>query len=285
MAFQRQLFQTTVPSSPRQSSIFLQIGGTSAMSPAAPTILKAMVLRSEWWRLSKRSSDRTTSSLPFCPTAQPPFPPSELALLSWLWEESSEPPCHHCHWRSSHDSLVTRKCDSVTQSWSSVRRKTMMVATECSLSRNYVQATQFSSKWMERRAGSCRERWWGNALPVHSWYRHQEVTCVGTADIWNRSLHLRAIQMTSVTRSQEESSPDHNETGALPNCVFWPAARCIPGWAARDTSDRPTTITTAVSREHFIFINAAYTQVYSSADTVFSVYSHTRSHQIWPHHQ
>ena len=59
---------------------------------------------------------------------------------------------------------------------------------------------------MERRAGSCRERWWGSALHVHSWYRHQEVTWVGTADIWNRSLHLRAIQMTSVTRSQEQSS-------------------------------------------------------------------------------
>ena len=48
---------------------------------------------------------------------------------------------------------------------------------------------------------------------------------------------------------------------------------------------RLATITTAVSREHFIFIDAAYTQVYSSAGTVFSVYSHTRSHQIWPHHQ
>ena len=62
-----------------------------------------------------------------------------------------------------------------------------------------------SSKRMERRAGSCRERWWGSALHIHSWYRHQEVTCIGTA-IWNRSLHLRAIQMTSVTRSQEQSS-------------------------------------------------------------------------------
>ena len=41
------VFQTTVPSSPRQSSVLLQIGGTSAMSPAAPTIRKAMVLRSE----------------------------------------------------------------------------------------------------------------------------------------------------------------------------------------------------------------------------------------------
>ena len=37
-------------------------------------------------------------------------------LGSWLWEESSEPPCHHCHRRFSHDSLVTRKCESVTQS-------------------------------------------------------------------------------------------------------------------------------------------------------------------------
>ena len=44
MAFQRQLFQTVVLSSPQQSSILLQIGGTSAMSPAAPTIRKAMVL-------------------------------------------------------------------------------------------------------------------------------------------------------------------------------------------------------------------------------------------------
>ena len=199
MAFQRQLFQTTVPSSPRQSSVLLRIGGTSAMSPAVPTIRKAMVLRSERWRPSKRSSDRKTSSLPFCPTAQPSFPTSELALLSWLWEESSEPPCHHCHRRSSHESLVTRKCESVTQSWSGVRRKTTIVATA-------TQATQFSSKRMEKRAGSCRERWWGNALHVHSWYRHQEVTCVGTADIWNRSLHLRAVQMTSVTRSQEQSS-------------------------------------------------------------------------------
>ena len=128
--------EATVPSSPRQSSVLLQIGGTSAMSPAAPTIHKAMVLRSERWRPSKRSSGRTTSSLPFCPTAQPPFPTSELALLSWLWEESSEPPCHHCHRRSSHKSLVTRKCESVTQSWSGIRRKTTIVAMECSLSRN-----------------------------------------------------------------------------------------------------------------------------------------------------
>ena len=132
-----ELFQTTVPSSLRQSSVPLQIGGTSAMSaPAAPTIRKAMVLRSERWRPSKRSSGRTTSSLPFRPNAQPPFPTSELALLSWLWEESSEPPCHHCHRRSTHESLVTRKCESVTQAWSGVRRKTTIVATECSLSRN-----------------------------------------------------------------------------------------------------------------------------------------------------
>ena len=43
MAFQRRLFQTTVPSSPRLSSVLLQIGGTLAMSPAAPIIRKAMV--------------------------------------------------------------------------------------------------------------------------------------------------------------------------------------------------------------------------------------------------
>ena len=39
--------ETTVPSSPRQSSVLLRIGGTSAMSPAVPAIRKAMVLRSE----------------------------------------------------------------------------------------------------------------------------------------------------------------------------------------------------------------------------------------------
>ena len=40
--------EATVPSSPRQSSVLLQIGGISAMSLAAPTTHKAMVLRSEW---------------------------------------------------------------------------------------------------------------------------------------------------------------------------------------------------------------------------------------------
>ena len=33
------------------------------------------------------------------------------------------------------------------------------------------------------------------------------------------------------------------------------------------------------------FSSTQPTHVYSSASTVFSVYSHTRSHQIWPHHQ
>ena len=148
------------------------------------------------------------------------------------------------------------------------------------------EASQFSSKRMERRAGSCRERWWGNALHVHSWYRHQDVTWSElTTSETDPSICVQSRWPPSPEVRSSLLSRPHGETGALPNCVFWLAARCIPGWAACDTSDRPTTITTAVSREHFIFIGAAYTQVHSSAGTVFSVYSHTRSHQVWPHHQ
>ena len=73
-------------------------------------------------------------------------------------------------------------------------------------------------------------------------------------------------------RSSLLSRP-HSEAGALRNCIFWPAAWCIPGWAAWDTSDRPTTITTAVSREHLVFINAAYTQVYRLPSDILDVAS------------
>ena len=122
---------------------------------------------------------------------------------------------------------------------------------------------------MERRAGSCRERWWGSAFHVHSWYRHQEVTCLGTDDIWNGSIHLCAIQMTSVTRSQEQSSLqttrwDRSLTQMrllTSSPVYTWLGSLGHHWQADHHHHHRLQWT------HFIFINAAYTQVYSSAGT------------------
>ena len=258
MAFQRQLFQTTVPSSPRQSSVLLQISGTSAMSSAAPTIRKAMVLRSEWWRPSKRSSGRTTSSLPFCPTAQPPIPTSELALLSWLWEESSEPPCHWC---SSHESLVKgsarawRRHEAASEG--RLRSSPWSAASPGTKSR---QPSSHQNGWREglEVAGRGGEEVRSTFIlgtdtkrsPASEPPTSETDPSICVQSRWPPSPEVEAV-----------FSPDHTVRQEPYPTVFWPAARCIPGWAARDTSDRPTTITTAVSREHFIFIDAAYTRL------------------------
>ena len=181
-----------------------------------------------------------------------------------------------------------------------VPRKDMLVAD--TLSRSPVSTTESSPmrKFKPMSAtsshhGKCQMQNWPrsekrlwSALHVPSWYRHLQGQ---QHQDWRhlKWIHPSACNPDNLCHQKSGAvlilSRPHSEAGSLTQLHLLTSSPVYTWLGSLRHSGRLTTIITTVSREHFIFINAAYTQDYSSAGTVFSVYSHTCSHQIWPHHQ